>query len=89
MLNTSLGVRFNHKLTDQVRGFSTASFSDIKYVDKVNNHSNLDQLGFGIGIDYNLQKSIIIGSSYNYNYIETSKESYDRHTFEIYASGRF
>ena len=44
--------------------------------------------GLGLGLDYNWSENII-GTSYNFSLIDYVAENYDRHTFEIYASGRF
>jgi opacity protein-like surface antigen len=51
--------------------------------------SELDQIGLGIGVDYNWSDTIMVGSAYNFSFINNKDENYDRHTLEIYASGRF
>ncbi len=86
---TNLGLRLNHKLTDRFRGFATTSYSIIDYTLTNGESSKLDQVGLGIGLDYNWSDSIMIGSVYNFSIINNKDENYDRHTFEIYASGRF
>ena len=87
--NTNLGARVNHKLTDRFRGFANTNYSIVNYTFSNGDKSELDQITLGAGVDYNWSDSIMIGSSYNFSFINNKDEDYDRHTFEIYASGRF
>ena len=87
--STSLGVRLNHKLTDRLRGFASTNYSLIDSSLNDGSTSSMDQFALGIGIDYNWSDFIMVGSTYNFSLIEAMSENYDRHTFEIYASGRF
>ena len=87
--STSLGVRLNHKLTDRLRGFASTNYSVIDSSLNDGSISSMDQFALGIGIDYNWSDFIMVGSTYNFSLIEAMSENYDRHTFEIYASGRF
>ena len=87
--STNLGVRVNHKLTDRFRGFASTNYSIIDYTLTSGDTSELDQIGLGIGVDYNWSDTIMVGSAYNFSFINNKDENYDRHTLEIYASGRF
>ena len=87
--STNLGVRVDHKLTDRFRGFASTNYSIIDYTLTSGVTSKLDQIALGIGVDYNWTDSIMIGSAYNFSFINNKDENYDRHTLEIYASGRF
>ncbi len=87
--STSLGVRLNHKLTDRLRAFASPNYSIIDSSLNDGSKSSMDQFALGIGIDYNWSDFIMVGSIYNFSLIEAMSENYDRHTFEIYASGRF
>jgi hypothetical protein len=87
--STNLGVRVNHKLTDRFRGFASTNYSVIDYTLTNGDTSELDQVALGIGVDYNWTDSIMLGSAYNFSLINNKDENYDRHTLEIYASGRF
>ena len=87
--STNLGVRVNHKLTDRFRGFASTNYSIIDYTLTNGDTSELDQIALGIGVDYNWTDSIMLGSAYNFSFINNKDENYDRHTLEIYASGRF
>ena len=88
-LGTNLGTRIDHKLTDRLRSNANISYTNLDYTDNNNGSSSLDQIGLGLGLDYNWSENIIIGTSYNFSLIDYVAENYDRHTFEIYASGRF
>jgi hypothetical protein len=87
--STNLGVRVDHKLTDRFRGFASTNYSIIDYTLTSGVTSKLDQIALGIGVDYNWTDSIMVGSAYNFSFINNKDENYDRHTLEIYASGRF
>ena len=87
--STNLGTRINHKLTDRMRGNANLSYSNIEYTNTDDENSHLDQIGLGVGLDFNWTDNIIVGTSYNLSLIDFVAENYDRHTFEIYASGRF
>ena len=87
--STNLGSRINHKLTDRLRGNANLSYSNIKYTNTDGDNSKLDQFGLGFGLDFNWRENIVVGTSYNFSLIDYVQENYDRHTFEIYASGRF
>ncbi len=87
--STSLGVRLIHKLTDRLRAFASTNYSIIDSSLNDGSTSSMDQFALGIGIDYNWSDFIMVGSTYNFSLIEAMSENYDRHTFEIYASGRF
>ena len=87
--STNLGVRVNHKLTDRFRGFASTNYSIIDYTLTSGGTSELDQIALGIGVDYNWTDSIMVGSAYNFSLINNKDENYDRHSLEIYASGRF
>ena len=87
--STNLGSRINHKFTDLLRGRANLSYSNIEYTNNDGENSKLDQVGLGFGLDFNWSENIIIGTSYNFSFIDYAAENYDRHTFEIYATGRF
>jgi opacity protein-like surface antigen len=87
--STNLGVRVDHKLTDRFRGFASTNYSIIDYTLTSGVTSKLDQIALGIGVDYNWTDSIMVGSAYNFSFINNKDENYYRHTLEIYASGRF
>lgn len=87
--STNIGIGLNHKLTDRIRGSANTSYSVIDYSLSDNSTSKLNQFGLGFGIDYNWSEMIILGTSYNFSSIDNKSESYDRHTLEVYASGRF
>ena len=87
--STNLGSVINHKLTDRLRGNANLSYSNIKYTNTNGDNSKLDQFGLGFGLDFNWRENVVVGTSYNFSLIDYVEENYDRHTFEIYASGRF
>ena len=76
-------------IRDRLRSNANISYTNLDYTDNNNGSSSLDQIGLGLGLDYNWSENIIIGTSYNFSLIDYVAENYDRHTFEIYASGRF
>ena len=87
--STNIAVGVNHKLTDRIRGSANTNYSVIDYSLSDNSSSKLNQIGLGFGLDYNWSEMIILGTSYNFSSIDNKSESYDRHTLEVYASGRF
>lgn len=87
--STNIGVGVNHKLTDRLRGSANTNYSVIEYTLLNGSSTKLDQFGLGFGVDYSWSDKIMIGSSYSFSLINNKKESYDRHTIELFASGRF
>ena len=86
---TSLGAGVNHKLTDLLRGNAMLNYSNSEFTDNNGDNSDLDQFGISFGLDYNLRSNITVGTTYSFTLIDYEIENYDRHTFEIFASGRF